>query len=196
MVKLSIKLIVLLSTIFTWLRSPIPNCHSDNYPADFTFLNSPRTMSSKSITTDTISKSLGRADKQVSLSIIPCPDVGADIVFRTHAFEQLMKQLDDHVDRFDFSEISSFVLSTIPGASETAAAQASSVGLSIRKSLFQVSNIVGLVGFYDDKWKPIPGDKLNVPVTNRAANITFVGLEVSITASKFFPKSIPTDADA
>jgi hypothetical protein len=74
-------------------------------------------MPSSSFPTETIVRTLGRADKQISLSIVSCPPIDVDVVLKTHAFDNVMRQVESYLDKFDYAELSSFLLANIPGTS-------------------------------------------------------------------------------
>jgi hypothetical protein len=138
-------------------------------------------------------KTLGRADKQIPLSIVSCPPIDADIVLKTHAFDNVIKQVESYLDTFDYSELSSFLLANIPGTSITAAEQATECGRGIRDSLFSVASISGVINFHDSEGQELATDKVIKPVPERPKDISSVSLAVKVDAKAFLPAEVSDD---
>jgi hypothetical protein len=150
-------------------------------------------MPSSSFPTETIVRTLGRADKQISLSIVSCPPIDVDVVLKTHAFDNVMRQVESYLDKFDYAELSSFLLANIPGTSVAAADQANECGRNIRLSLFSVENISQVISFHDSDGKMLAIDKVIKPIAERPRDISWVSIEFRLDASPFLPQEISHD---
>lgn len=138
-------------------------------------------------------KTLGRADKQISLSLVSCPPIDADVVMKTHAFDNVLRQVESYIDTFDYAELSSFLSAVIPGNSAAAAEQATEFGKRIRDSLFSVNNVESVINFFNGKGEQLPFNDVFKPPGERTKDVSWVSLGVRVDATPFLPGGVPSD---
>jgi hypothetical protein len=152
-------------------------------------------MPNHSFSTEMIVRTLGRADKQVSLSIVSCPPIDADIIFKTHAFDNVIRQIEPYVDKFEYAELSSFLMANIPGTSTAANEQATECGRRIRECLFTVKNIEQVVSFQNSKGEWLAVDNVIKPAAVRPKDISWVSIEFRFDVSSLLLQEITPDDD-
>jgi hypothetical protein len=114
---------------------------------------------------------LGRADKQISLSFVSCPPIDANVVLKTHAFDNVLRQVESYVETFDYAELSSFLLAVIPGNGVTAHEQATEFGKRIRDNLLSVTNVGSVINFFNSKGEQLPFNDVFKPPHERPKDV-------------------------
>ena len=87
--------------------------------------------------------SLGRSSQQVELSLLPFPASSAPSIEQAQAFDFLINMVTSHRSQFEFNEIASFLVKTVPGSNNAALNQTMTFGRQLRKEFFLCKNVCG-----------------------------------------------------
>ena len=141
----------------------------------------------KTATTSLFSAPLGRSSQQIQLSLIPFPEPSAGSADKARAFDFCKQALESNKHRFEFNEISAFLVLHIPGSCNAALHQVTTFGASLRSAFFDVFNLHG-EGFFDSDGNRVEEAAFNLPAKERPADISVFSVRVVVDPAAYAPE--------
>ena len=125
---------------------------------------------------------LGREANKTSINIADCPESSCKPTIKAQAFSTMVLVIDRYIDTYDYAEVSSCLLSAIPGHHSFTNDQVLSFESTLLNQPFTVVNLTAL-GFPDLHGQMTPLSVLMHGTQDRPAGLNYLRVQFTVNFS-------------